>query len=487
MKDFIKTIAPFLISLAILVGGFSVYAASITPVFPTSLNNFSEGDVIEEEDWNAIELTIGETSTTSKATLHGKWNDLFASTTMPQITTLLNLTSTGALNAGSITSGFGSIDLGSDVFTTTGLGTFGGFISTASSTVIGNFTITGNSTTTNATTTAFAISSLSSAVLKVDGNGSVLEAVDGTDYVSSVTGDWTGTLDGIEGANFLRSDVADTSAGLITFTSGFISNASSTQIGDFNIVGNATATNATTTSFFSTTASTTNFYVGSLFGFFGQVWQSLSDFSTYIYTLFSGGEGITFSSGAISFDCSEVTDSAGDGLTCSGENLVVATEAGSYGAATIDGDDINSNLAGRSLTLTSASPDTLDIDSEIFTYSIAANLVATTTADGIATTTEDFLSVRIPTASTITRIDCYADTTGTSTVKASYASNPLSAGTQVVSAGTTCGSQALTAVTSFNNSTPSAGDWLRVWVSDAEPTGSRPAKIYFTLTLTKDD
>lgn len=43
------------------------------------------------------------------------------------------------------------------------------------------------------------------------------------------------------------------------------------------------------------------------------------------------------------------------------------TSAGDYGAATIDGDDINSNIAGRSLTLTSASPDTLDADPELYT------------------------------------------------------------------------------------------------------------------------
>ena len=41
-----------------------------------------------------------------------------------------------------------------------------------------------------------------------------------------------------------------------------------------------------------------------------------------------------------------------------------------YGAASIDGDDVNSNIAGRSLTLTGASPDTLDIDAEIYTRSI---------------------------------------------------------------------------------------------------------------------
>ena len=52
------------------------------------------------------------------------------------------------------------------------------------------------------------------------------------------------------------------------FTSlGFISNASSTVIGNLNITGNSTSTNATTTNFFSTTASSTSLYGASLNGF----------------------------------------------------------------------------------------------------------------------------------------------------------------------------------------------------------------------------
>ena len=43
-------------------------------------------------------------------------------------------------------------------------------------------------------------------------------------------------------------------------------------------------------------------------------------------------------------------------------DLAGAAAAGQYGAATIDGDDINSNIAGTGLTLTAASPDTLDCD-----------------------------------------------------------------------------------------------------------------------------
>ena len=101
MKYFIKQVG-ISVFIAIIIS-FSiriVYAAVITPSFPTTANNFSEGDVIEEEDWNALENTIGITSTTSKSTLHGKWNDLFASTTMPQLTTLLNVTSVGTIGTG---------------------------------------------------------------------------------------------------------------------------------------------------------------------------------------------------------------------------------------------------------------------------------------------------------------------------------------------------------------------------------------------------
>lgn len=83
---------------------------------------------------------------------------------------------------------------GSDPFTHPATGVFAtttnfiiGSDSTASSTLIGDLNITGNSTTTQATTTNFAISSLSSELLKVDGNGSVLEAISGTDYEVPLT------------------------------------------------------------------------------------------------------------------------------------------------------------------------------------------------------------------------------------------------------------------------------------------------------------
>jgi len=57
-------------SLLIIIAGFlvfgvfKIYAASVTPAFPAALNNFSEGDTIEEEDWNSLEQTIGITNST---------------------------------------------------------------------------------------------------------------------------------------------------------------------------------------------------------------------------------------------------------------------------------------------------------------------------------------------------------------------------------------------------------------------------------------
>ena len=59
-------------------------------------------------------------------------------------------------------------------------------------------------------------------------------------------------------------------------------------------------------------------------------------------------------------DFGDWTCSAG---TCTIDALAIG--AGDYAAASIDGDDINSNIAGRSLTLTAAAPDTLDADVEL--------------------------------------------------------------------------------------------------------------------------
>lgn len=63
---------------------FFVEAASVTPAFPASLNNFSEGAVIEEEDWNAIESEIGiRSSAAVRDSINWKlFNGSFATTSI---------------------------------------------------------------------------------------------------------------------------------------------------------------------------------------------------------------------------------------------------------------------------------------------------------------------------------------------------------------------------------------------------------------------
>ena len=167
---------------------------------------------------------------------------------------------------------------------------------------------------------------------------------------------------------------------------------------------------------------------------------------------------------------------------------VVGNDSHDHTSTTLSGIDISADTnltGGRSLTLTD---DDILADAELYTYGVAATLIATTTADGIATTTENFISVRIPNASTITSFNCYADDTGTSTIKATYASNPISAGTNILyTTGVNCGSDVAVATTTFSATAIAAGDYIRFYISDASPTGSRPRIIYPNFTLTKND
>ena len=85
----------------------------------------------------------------------------------------------------------------------------------------------------------------------------------------------------------------------------------------------------------------------------------------------------------------------------------VSIEAGALVAASVDGDDINSNLAGRSLTLTGASPDTLDADAELYTDTKCIYWES-------PVATDDFKSIWYsPTAMTLTQIWAESDQTVT--------------------------------------------------------------------------
>lgn len=59
--------------------------------------------------------------------------------------------------------------------------------------------------------------------------GGILSAVN--------TGDWLGTFQGANSPDFLSATTSDTAVGLITLSSGFISQASSTVVGNFTVIG----------------------------------------------------------------------------------------------------------------------------------------------------------------------------------------------------------------------------------------------------------
>src|SRR3989344_3593164 len=145
----------------------------------------------------------------------------------------------------------------STTISTAGLLTSQGFISQASSTVVGSLTVTGNSTTTNATTTQFHISSFfnfgGDVFDELVGTGLALSSGDLT-VNQAFTPTWTGAhiFD-----NITRSTTTTIN------TSGDLLVVGSTTLQNFTFT-NATGTSATSTNFFSTTASSSKLFVSLL-------------------------------------------------------------------------------------------------------------------------------------------------------------------------------------------------------------------------------
>jgi len=152
----------------------------------------------------------------------------------------------------------------------------------------------------------------------------------------------------------------------------------------------------------------------------------------------------------------QVLTSNGAGSASSFQTLSIA--AGEYAAGSIDGDDINSNIAGRSLTLTAASPDTLDADAELYTRDLAFNYASSS----MATSTEPVLSWLAPQASTITSITCNeVGASATSTVMFEERTALNTAGTDVLYGdGLTAGGDIATASSTLSNNTITSGSYL---------------------------
>ena len=295
------------------------------------------------------------------------------------------------------------------VSTSTTLGFLNGFLSTASSTINSNLLITGNSTTTNATTTAFAVSSLTSALLQTNANGSldeyagttctnqfvrVLSALgvatcatvdisadtnlagdtevvltgDALSLASTIARDTelpvganpTGTI-GLTAVNgvattFLRSDGAPALSQSITPTW--------TGAHIFDNITRSTTTSATTTNLFATTASTTNFSIGGgTLRIFGTVGTALSDFCTAI----TGGAGLCDGSddggaGTSAFEIATTTDIAVPNLAyftqTSGRTTLGSVATGTVSASGGVTVTAGRSAIGGSLAITCSTADT---------------------------------------------------------------------------------------------------------------------------------
>jgi len=153
-------------------------------------------------------------------------------------------------------------------------------------------------------------------------------------------------------------------------------------------------------------------------------------------------------------------------------------EAGDYAAASIDGDDVNSNLAGRSLTLTAGSPDTLDADTELYTRRKNFSLEDPVAAD------DAIIQLRIGEDVTFTEIYCSTDT-GTATISFDHraTTTPNTAGTSIMSANLACDTGGET-TTSFNDATVAE---TRVINLDIASVASSPTVVRGHLKFTVDD
>jgi len=162
----------------------------------------------------------------------------------------------------------------------------------------------------------------------------------------------------------------------------------------------------------------------------------------------------------------------------------LSVDAGTYAAASIDGDDINANLAGRSLTLTAASPDTLDADAELYTRTWTYSIKATTTGSSVATTTT-FASFRVPLASTITGVTGFCVGAASTTVALDERSNPDAAGTRIFQdvIGMVIGDSSATS--SFSNASMAAGAWVNLDIIGYHV--GVPEKCFLSVTATVDD
>lgn len=147
-----------------------------------------------------------------------------------------------------------------------------------------------------------------------------------------------------------------------------------------------------------------------------------------------------------------------------------AIAAGYYAAGSIDGDDINTNYAGRSLTQTAASPDTLDADAETYVCKHK-----TAFEDPVAT--DDFFFGEINTTTTFTSIYCKT-LVGTVDLDVSIGGSDIN-GTDI-----TCDTSGVWDYSLGGDTTGNEGEELALVVASV---ASSPTYLMVQLNCTYDD
>ena len=218
--------------------------------------------------------------------------------------------------------------------TVTGLSTLtGGFLSSASSTINSNLVITGNSTTTNATTTNFAVTGITSSLLKTNGSGSLLAAVLGTDYLANSSIDTSSEIATIvsdeTGSGALVFGTSPTLSGITQ-----ISNASTSALSAYTVAFGATATSTFSSAGTLTLAGLANSGLG-----------VNASGAVYAAATTTAGTGLSYSGGSFSVNTSQNISTLSN-LTTNG---FVRTSGGT-GALSVQTDPISVAQGGTGAT-----------------------------------------------------------------------------------------------------------------------------------------
>ncbi len=337
----------------------------------------------------AAELNIldGNTSSSSVTVVDADQLILNDSGTMKQITaadlktyTGGAITSVGAVDSGSITSGFGNIDTGSSTITTTGAIT-GGSVTADDVALDGKvITLTG-STGDTATLTAGTNGTLDIATTDADAAAAnITITADGTAELAGTTV----TLNSSGGV------VLDADGGTITFSDGGSSLGTVTSSGfTGNVVGNVTGNiNGNLTGTLQTAAQTNVTSVGALDG--GSITSNFGNInngsSTITTTGAITGGSVTADDVAIDGKVITLTGSTDDTATITaGTNgtLAITTTDTAAAAANISiTADGTAELAGTTVTLNSSGGVTLDADGGTITFADGGASLGTVTSDG---------------------------------------------------------------------------------------------------------